>query len=435
MSSILTEIVVILGLILAGGLFSLSESAVVSARKWRLKDLAGRGDRGAEAALRLCEDVECFVPAVRIGIALTGTLVGVYAGMTLSRHLFNEPSEVARITLSVQVIAVATVVVGITSTTLLLGELLLRRVALSRPEQIASRLARPMRVVMVLMFPLARFLGGMADVLGRLLGVRAGSQPPVTEEEIKGLMREGTKAGVFEEAEHEIFKRVFRFCDRRARTLMTPRDKVVWINLSDSPDEIRRKVIGSSHSQVPVCDESLDYLLGIVRVKDLLAQICVGQPFRIKGLLTLPAFIYEGARGPQILEILKKSATHLAVVLDEYGSVVGMLTLNDILAAILGDLPQKAEEEEPRAVQRPDGSWSLDGRLPLDEFRELFSLGQVPEGDFHTLAGFVVTQLGHIPRVAESLECLGLRFEVVHMDARRVDRVLVRPANHETPPE
>ena len=210
---------------------------------------------------------------------------------------------------------------------------------------------------------------------------------------------------------------------------MTPRGKVVWIDLADSPEEIRRKVIGSPHSRFPVCDQSLDNLLGIIQVKDLLAQSSGGPLFRVKGLLTLPAFIFEGTRGPQILEILRKSATHTAVVLDEYGSVVGLLTLNNILEALLGDLPETAgEDDAPRSVQRPDGSWLLDGRFPLDEFRELFDLGELPEGDFHTLAGLVVTQLGHIPRVSEAFDYLGLRFEVVEMDGNRVDRVRVGPS-------
>jgi len=209
---------------------------------------------------------------------------------------------------------------------------------------------------------------------------------------------------------------------------MTPRDEVVWIDVDDSPDEIRRKVIGSSHSRFPVCDQSLDNLLGIVQVKDLLAKNSGEPTFRIKGLLTLPAFIYEGTRGPQILEILKKSSTHTAVVLDEYGSVVGLLTLNDILNAVLGELPERnGDDEAPRSVQRADGSWLLDGRFPLDEFRELFDLAELPSGEFHTLAGLVITQLGHIPRVSETFDLLGLRFEVVEMDSQRVDRVLVSP--------
>jgi putative hemolysin len=261
-----------------------------------------------------------------------------------------------------------------------------------------------------------------------MAGVRSAAQVPVSPEQIKSLLHEGAKAGVFGPAEHEIFQRVFRFCERRARALMTPRDKVVWIDVSDSPEEIRRKVTGSTYSRFPVCDQSLDNLLGIVQVKDLLAQSSGGPRFQLKGLLTLPAFIYEGTRGPRILEILKKSATHTAVVLDEYGSVVGLLTLSDIVGAVLGEMPdQNGDSEASRSIQRPDGSWMFDGRFPLDEFAELFNLSALPGGEFDTIAGLVITQLGHIPRVSESFELGGLRFEVVEMDSQRVKGVMVTP--------
>ncbi len=207
---------------------------------------------------------------------------------------------------------------------------------------------------------------------------------------------------------------------------MTPRNEVVWIDVADTPDEVRRKVIASHHTRFPVCDQTLDNLLGIVHIKDFLVQDQSVEPFRINGRLTLPLFIYEGTRGLKTLEMLKNSATRIAIVLDEYGTVEGLLTLTDILEAIVGDMPANAEDDEPKAVQREDGSWLLDGRMPLDEFRDLFGLTSIPEGDFHTLAGLVVTQLGHIPRVAETLECCGLRFEVVDMDGNRVDRILVK---------
>ena len=206
--------------------------------------------------------------------------------------------------------------------------------------------------------------------------------PPVTQEEISVLLQEGTKAGVFEEGEHEMIKRVFRFSDRRARALMTPRNYIVWIDQADPPDEIRRKIISSPHTRFPVCDQSLDNLLGIVQVKDLLVQDQNVEPFRIKGRLTLPLFLYEGTRGLKILEMFKTSGSRVAVVLDEYGTVEGLLTLTDILEALVGDMPVGDEEDEPAAVQRSDGSWLLDGRLPLDEFRDLFELTSIPDGRF-----------------------------------------------------
>jgi putative hemolysin len=271
---------------------------------------------------------------------------------------------------------------------------------------------------------LALVLSGTSGRVLRFLGIRPRPEPPITEE-ISVLLQEGAKAGVFEEEEHEIIKRVFRFGDRRARALMTPRNDIVWIDQADPPEEVRRKILTSPHNRFPVCDESLDNLLGIVQVKDLLNHEQGAELFRIKGRLTLPLFIYEGTRGLKILEMFKTSGARVAVVLDEYGTVEGLLTLTDILEAIVGDMPVGDEEDEPAMVERPDGSWLLDGRLPLDEFRELFSLNSLPESEFHTLAGLVVTHLGHIPRVGEAFHNWGLDFEVVDMDGNRVDRIMV----------
>jgi putative hemolysin len=424
MSSILLPLAVITGLILAMGLLSLFEAALVAARRWRLRGQASRGDRGAVLALRLSEHLDLPVNPVRMGIALAGTAAGIYAGVCAWRLLGQAEGGAGNFARA----AAGGILLCSTVAILLFGEILPRKIASHWPERIACGLARPAAAFSFLADPLARLLGGTADLLARLVGVRPAARPAVTHEEIKGLLWEGMKAGVFEEAEHDILKRVFRFLQRRARALMTPRDEIVWIDLSDPPEEVRRKVLGSSHSRFPVCDDSLDNLLGVVQVKDLLGQISGGSPFRIKGLLTLPAFIYEGTRGPKILEMLKKSSTHMAVVLDEFGSVVGIVTLNDLLEAVLGNLPERAgDDEEPRSVQRPDGSWLLDGRFPLDEFRELFDLTELPQGDYQTLAGLVVTQLGHIPRIAETFDLLGLHFEVVDMDGKRVDRVLVNP--------
>jgi putative hemolysin len=324
-------------------------------------------------------------------------------------------------------IGLGAVVMAITLTSLVLGELVPRGVARYRPDQIARLVARPLQALSWIAVPAVGFLSAGTGLMLRVLGVRPRPEPPVTQEQIQVLIQEGAKAGVFEEGEHEMIKRVFRFCDRRARALMTPRNEIVWIDPSDPPDEIRRKIVSSSHTRFPVCDQSLDNLLGVVEVKNLLGQDPNVEAFRVKGRLTLPLFIYEGTRGLKILEMFKKSPSRVAVVLDEYGTVEGLLTLTDILEAIVGDMPATAEDEDPPTVRQPDGSWLLDGRLPLDEFRDLFELSSIPEGDFHTLAGLVVTQLGHIPRVAESFDAWGLHFEVVDMDGNRVDRIRVKP--------
>jgi putative hemolysin len=274
---------------------------------------------------------------------------------------------------------------------------------------------------------IARLLGGSTALVLRRLGIRPPAEPRVTEEEIKTLIREGTRAGVFEEAEHEMVKRVFRLGDHRASELMTPMKDIVWLDVADSPDVLRIKIRDSPHSRFPVCEGSIDTILGVVQVKDLLIHSFSGQPFGLKGLLKMPLFIYEGTPGLKVLETFKKSGMPIAIVLDEYGSVRGLLTPTDILEAIVGDLPAGEDPDEPKAVRRADGSWLLDGRLTLSEFRDLFGITQLPEGDYQTLAGLVITQMGRIPAPGDRFEWGGDRYEVVDMDGYRVDKVLVAP--------
>jgi putative hemolysin len=270
--------------------------------------------------------------------------------------------------------------------------------------------------------PLSRFWSGSTAMVRRGLGIR-----PSTEEEIRLLLQEGRQAGVFGDAEHEMVKRVFRLGDLRASELMTPMRSVVWLDVADSPEEMQHKIAQSPHSRFPVCEESIDSVLGIVQIKDLLIQSFSGQPFGIKGLLKMPLFLYEGTPILNVLESFQKTGTHIALVLDEYGSVRGLLTLTDILEAIVGELPAGDDPDEPKAVRRQDGSWLLDGLLTPDEFQELFGIAPLPEGDYQTLAGFVIAQLGRIPTAADRFEWGGFAFEVMDMDGHRVDKVLVTP--------
>jgi putative hemolysin len=426
MQAIYWDILLILGLIVASGLLATAEFAIGSARKSRLRDWASQGRRSAGVALALREDSRGLHQTIQTGTILLGTMAGVYAGLTVAPRLVRAIAQVGPLARFRDAIGVGVIVVTITFTSLVFAELVPRRIALVRPERIARLFSWPVRALAAVAVPLVVALGAATDRVLRTLGIRPRPEPPVTQEEISVLLQQGTKAGVLEEGEHEMIKRVFRFSDRRARALMTPRNEIVWIDQYDPPDEIRRKVISSPHNRFPVCAETLDNLLGIVQVKDLLVEDQNAESFRIKGRLTLPLFLYEGTRGLKILEMFKKSGARVAVVLDEYGTVEGLLTLTDILEAIVGDMPVADEDDEPRAVQRPDGSWLLDGRLPLDEFRDLLDLPSTPEGDFHTLAGLVVTQLGHIPQVGERFTSLGLSFEVVDMDGNRVDRILVQ---------
>jgi putative hemolysin len=428
MQAISADLLLILGAIIASGFLVLSELAIDAASKSGLRQWSSQGNRGAGAALELAERPHRLHSTAQAGTTLLLTLAGVCAGATLGPRLEGALERIVPLAPGARAIALGALVLAVALASLVLGNLVPRRIALYRPDRIARLVSRPVRAIAILVSPIVGVLSAATDVALRALGVRPAHEPPVTEEEISVLLQAGTKAGVFEKGEHEMINRVFRFSDRRARALMTPRNEIVWIDLADPPDEIRRKVISSHYTRFPVCDQSLDNLLGIVQVKDLLRHDQSDEPFRIKGHLTLPFFIYEGTRGLKILEMFKKSPIRVAVVLDEYGTVEGILTLTDILEAIVGDMPAGDLGDEPSTVKRADGSWLIDGRTPLDEFRDLFRSAELPEGDFHTLAGLVVTQLGHIPRVAETLECAGLHFEVVDMDGNRVDRILVKEA-------
>jgi putative hemolysin len=426
MQAMSVDALAVLGLILTNGLLAMSRSAIESAKKSRLNNWSSQGDRLAAAALLLSNDPRRLEWTVQLVMTVLTSVIGVYAGTTLVPAANRAVGGLERVGEHGSAPVFWGVVVAITLASLVCSELVPRRLALFRPERIARLMSFPIRGVSLIAVPVMRLLSSLTDLVFRAIGIRPALEPPVTQEEISLLLQEGTKAGVFEEGEHEMIKRVFRFCDRRARALMTPRSDVVWLDIADSPDVIRAKIISSHHTRFPVCDQSLDNLLGIVQIKDLLVEDSSLEPFRIKGRLTLPLFIYEGTRGLKTLETFKKSASRVAVVLDEFGTVLGLVTLSDILQAIVGDMPVKAKSvEQPAAVQRADGSWLLDGRMALDEFRDLFGLSGLPEGDFHTLAGLVVTELGHIPRVAESFECCGLTFEIVDMDGNRVDRILV----------
>ncbi len=274
---------------------------------------------------------------------------------------------------------------------------------------------------------LVQLLRRPTNALLRALGIASPKAAVAPEEQIQDLMKAGAESGVFKPAEHELVRRVFRFSDQRASTLMTPMQEIVWLDVTDSPEQMQRKIRESPHGRFPVCEGSIDIILGVVQVKELLIQSFSGKPFGIKGLLMIPLFIYEGTLGLKVLEMFKQTGNHIAIVLNEYGSVVGLLTLNDLLSAIVGELSTGDDSVSPKTVQRPDGSWLLNGMLNPDAFHDIF--GQpLPPGDYRTLAGFVVSRLGHIPRVSERFDWNGLSFEVAAMDAHRVDQVVVAPS-------
>lgn len=428
-----TEILLILLLALFNGVLAMSEIALVSARKVRLRQRAENGDRGARVALELAASPGRFLSTVQIGITLVGILAGAFGGATLAEKLGERIARVPLLTPYSEAIGLGIVVVGITYISLVFGELVPKQIGLNSPEKIATFLARPLRLLSKVSAPAVFVLDGSTRLILRLLGTRPSDEPPVTEEELKHLLRQGTRAGVFEEGEQDIVARVLRLGARRVGELVTPRRAVVALDV-DAPAEVNQaKIAESGHFFFPVFEGVPDRVLGLISVKDLWAGGLAGEPPDLRALLTEPLYLPEGMSALRALERLRETGSHLALVLDEYGGIEGLVTLYDVLQAIVGEMPSSVRNE-PMAVQREDGSWLLDGLIPISDMEEILDIAAADAGDleeFQTLGGFVMGRIGRIPESGDHFEWRGLRFEVVDMDDRRVDKVLVMPV---TPP-
>lgn len=422
------EILFILLLVLANGVFAMSEAALISARSARLQEMADDDNPRARAALDLLDEPNLFLSTVQIGITLVGVLAGAFGGATIAVPLANLIEGVPILAPYAPVISVGIVVVVIAYLSLILGELVPKRLALGNPERISSTVARPMRRLSRLASPVVSFLGFSTDTVLRVLRVRFSEEPPVTEAEIGILIEQGARAGVFEETEKDMIGRVFQLGDLRVTALMTPRPDVVWLDLEDEPDENRLKLSESVYSRFPVCRGSLDEVVGVVRAKDLLVRQLNEEAFDLETGLRKPLFVQESMYVFRVLELFKSFGEPFALVVDEYGEVEGVVTLNDVLEAIVGEIPSFGEPEEAQAVQREDGSWFLDGALPINRVKDILRIHELPDeetGSYHTLAGFIMTRLGHLPSVAESFMWQGLHFEVADMDGYRLDKVIV----------
>ena len=428
MSSIAFEILLILLLTVANGIFSGSEIAVVSARKVRLEQLADRGNRKAQIALKLANAPNDFLSTVQIGITLIGILSGAVGGATIAQRLKPVFESIPTLQPYSEGISVVMVVTILTYLSLVIGELVPKRISLNNPEQIACMVAPPMRFLSRLTAPLVHILGVSTDALLNLLGIKASEEPNITEEEIKVLIRQGADSGVFEPAEHEMVERVFRLGDRPIKAIMTPRTEIDWLDIESSLEENLQEVIASNHSRFPVGRGSLDECIGVIRGSLLLTAQLSGQALNLEEIIQPPLYVTESARALNVIEQFKKTGVHIAMVTDEYGGVEGLVTLNDLMEAIVGDLPSLEDQEEPLIIQREDGSWLIDGSLDIHDLKDLLEKDSLPDettGSFHTLGGFVMHFLGYIPQSGEYFQWSGLRFEVVDMDGTRVDKVLV----------
>jgi len=396
--------------------------SVASSRKARLQQRVNEGDKRAITVLHLIENPNLFLATVQIGITLVGVFVGAVGGVTLSKPLSSLLARAPWLVNYADSIALGIVVIGITFVSIVLGELVPKRIALHNPERIAATLAGPMIVVSRVFKPFVWLLGRITDFVLKIMGVEPGNEPPVTEEEIQLLIDQGTQAGVFEEAEHDMVEGVFSLADQRVYSLMTPRPDIVWLDVDDTIEDIRQKISECNFSRFPVRQGSLDMIVGIVKARDLLMRSLNDEPIILKDLLKPAFFVPETMFASKALEIFKEKGTDMLLVIDEFGALQGILTINDILEEIVGAM----EIEEPQATQRQDGSWLLDGMLEVDEFKEIFSLPLLPhENEYETLSGFVMMSLGRLPQPTDRFEWHGLNFEVIDMDGRRVDKVLV----------
>lgn len=418
------EIFILAGLILLNGLFSMAEIALVSARKARLESQANKGDKEAREALNLANKPENFLSTVQMGITVVGIMTGIYSGEQITDDFAAFLQRWPALQPYSYGLATAIVVIVVTYFTIIFGELVPKRLGLAHPEGIAKGVARPMKLLGRITYPFIWLLSKSSNVVVRILGLKP-SANMVTEDEIKAIISEGTEQGTIEETEQEIIERVFHLSDRNITSLMTHRSDIVWFNLLDTEETIKEKIMKEPHSLYPICDNSIDDIKGVVAIKDLYIS---PDNIAFKELMKPALFVPENNTAYQVLEKFKESQLHSCFIVDEYGSILGMITLNDILEAIIGDMPQPDVPEYEIKI-REDGSFLIDAQIPFYDFLSHFDQTEwMNEGEqeFDTLAGFILHQLERIPHTGDKLEWKGFHIEIIDMDGHRIDKVLVK---------
>lgn len=413
-------------LITLNGFLVMAELAIVSSRPARLQTMAAEGKRGAASALALNGDTARFLPSVQIGITVVTLVAGAYGELSLSPQLARTLATVPFIGAHSNAAASAIVVASIAYVSLVIGELVPKQFALSNRERIACLVAPAMDLLAWITRPVAVLLHLSTAGVLRLAGPAIREEPEVTEEEVKTMIAEGTEAGVFEKAEQEIIERLLRIGDRSVRSIMQPRPDIVWLDITESQERIYEDISKSGHSRFPVGRGDVDETIGIVHAKTLLEQLHTSGRINLEGAIKTPLYVHESTNVLKLLDMFKSSMVHMAIVLDEHGSVQGIVTPADILTGIAGELPEAGAETEPGAKRRDDGSWLIDAQMPVFEVERVLDVEglAVDDAEYTTLAGFVLSQLGHIPLVGETFQWKNWRFEVVDLDGRRIDKVL-----------
>lgn len=428
----MSDLLIILVLILLNGVFAMSELALVSAKRMRLERRAEEGSRGARTAIALADNPSHFLSTVQVGITLIGIFTGAFGEASLVQRLRPQIESIGVPANYAYEVSLFIVVLGITFVSIILGELVPKRIAMRYPDAMATLIAPPLSLLSKIMAPFVKILSFSTEVIVRLLGIHEAKEEAPTEEDITGMIKEGADTGLFEKTEYDIVSRALRLDDRHLKALMTPRVDLVLIDLDADRREILELIADNTYSRFPVYRGDRAQIIGFISVRDLLAQAvkhgsleAVNIDAAIQPLLYVP----ETVSAMVLLESFKKNSSELALIVDEYGDIQGMVTLSDVMSALVGDVTVIGEEHDPDAVQRQDGSWLLDGGIDLDRFRDLMAtpvrFPNEDNGAYHTLAGFVLYQFGYIPKTSEFFEWGEFRFEVVDMDGNRIDRVLV----------
>lgn len=423
------QLALLLGLILLNGVFSMSETAIISARRARLQQRAEAGDERAKVALELIAQPDRFLSTVQIGITLIGVLSGAIGEEGLGRPLAGAFERLGLAKSTAETVGFTLGIVLITYFSLVLGELVPKTLALANAENLSTRVAGPMRLLSKIATPLVWVLSVSTNGLLRLMGIKPSTEPPVTQDEVKILIDQGTKAGVFDEGEKEIVERLFRAADRRVTSVMTPRREIVFLDIEDAWELNAQKIASTPHTAFPVCVGGLDELVGIVPLKALwFAAEQRQETIDLRQLVQEPLYLMEHRLALEALEEFRSSSRSMGLVVDEYGNTVGLLTLHDLLEALVGEIgTDGAKKQDLSAVKREDGSWLLDGMLPVDEFVHVLELREEPDDsrDYATLGGFVMSRMERIPGPGDHFDWSEFRFEVLDMDGHRVDKVLV----------
>lgn len=429
------EIIIILILIILTGYLSMAELAIVSVRKAKMQKYIEEGNKNAEIVLELLKDPNEFLSTVQIGISLIGVLTGAFGGVTLSEPLANAISFIPYS----QPISVAIVVIITTYLTLVVGEIVPKVIALNDPERISLKVAKSMVILEKVSKPVSFILAKSSSFLLWVLRIENKNDDVVTEEEIELMIKEGREDGTIEQEEEDIIKRVFKLDDQKVESIMTPRNEIIWIDLEDDKDINKVKIIESKRSIFPIASGELDDFIGVVQAKDILSAMFGDDEFDIHKIVKEPLVVSEHLETLELLKEFKENQgyVHMSLVVDEFGSVEGLITLNDLLEGIVGDIPGIDEEDEPQATQRNDGTWLIDGRYPIEKFKELFDFNETlpdeEEDGYTTLAGFILSLSGKIPNEKDRYECGRFIFEIMDLDGHQIDKILVTDLGPQEP--